>query len=155
MCSSDLLDLSAEQAAAALRTQGLETALPFPPGGVTFGGLQVERVTLVGGAGHTGLNVLDLVRPRDAGYAARALDHSVRAPLRGQEIQVLTADDFVLFKLLATRDRDLEDAASVVRRSHQLMDLDLVRREVEALSSAIEDFDVRARWRDLERRIAG
>ena len=77
-----------------------------------FGGLVVSRITLVGG---DDLNTLDLVEPRDAAYATRALGRAPESSLRSRPIRVLTAEDFVLFKLLSTRERDLADAESVVR----------------------------------------
>jgi hypothetical protein len=44
------------------------------------------------------------------------MGRSIGAPLRDRNVQVLTPEDFVLFKLLSTRERDLDDAISVVRR---------------------------------------
>jgi hypothetical protein len=63
-----------------------------------------------------GLNTLGLVRPRSARHAEAAMGRSIGAPLRDRNVQVLTPEDFVLFKLLSTRERDLDDAISVVRR---------------------------------------
>jgi hypothetical protein len=61
-------------------------------------------------------------------------------------VKVLTLEDFLLFKALSTRDRDLEDAASAVRRSAEFLDAKLMQREIEALSTEIPDFDVRQRY---------
>jgi hypothetical protein len=97
--------------------------------------------------------VLDLVVPRSPRYRAAALDRSVTAPLRGGTIHALSADDFVIFKALATRDRDLDDATSVLRRSGELLDVGLIETEVGLLAAEIPDCDVRARW-DLIRRRA-
>ena len=140
-------DLAAEQARVALAAAGVRCVLPlFPPGGLRLGGLLVSRVTLLGGDEDLGVNVLNLVRPRSARYAAAALDRSLRVPLRDREIQALAPEDFVVFKALAARDRDVEDAASVLRRSGALLDLGLVEKEIEALAAEIPDHDVRPRW---------
>ena len=56
----------------------------------------------------------------------------------------------MLFKALATRERDIDDAASVLRRSASLVDEALVDTEVGLLAVEIPDWDVRARW-DLVR----
>lgn len=53
----------------------------------------------------------------------------------------------MLFKLLSTRDLDLEDVRSVLRRSGRHVDRDLVEREVGILAIEISDHDVRGRWR--------
>jgi len=117
-----------------------------------LGGLNIGRVTLLGGDEHLGLNVLDLVRPRSARYAAAALDRAVRVPLRDRSINALTADDFVIFKALATRDRDLEDAASVLRRSGEALDLALVETEIARLAEEIPDWNAPSRWTSIRAR---
>jgi hypothetical protein len=52
----------------------------------------------------------------------------------------------VIFKALATRDRDVEDAASVLRRSPELLDFTFLEAEIGLLSGEIADWDVRGRW---------
>ncbi len=145
-----VVDLTAESARRILEAAGLECRVAFD--GATFGGLSIGRVTLIGGDKHTGLNVLDLVRPRSSRYGAAAVDRSVRVPLRERSIQALTAEDFVIFKALATRERDLDDAASVLRRSGDLLDFDPIEREVAAIAAEIPDWDVRGRWATIQAR---
>ena len=145
-----VVDLTAEAARLALDAVGVRGLVTFDA--VTFGGLSVGRVALLGGDADIGLNVLDLVRPRSARYRSAALARSIRVPLRDRTIRALTADDFVIFKSLATRDRDLDDAASVLRRSGDLLDFGLIEREVEALGLEITDWDVRSRWRTIRAR---
>ncbi|MBL4848429.1 MAG: hypothetical protein JKY65_23150 [Planctomycetes bacterium] len=55
----------------------------------------------------------------------------------------------MILKLLSTRDRDLEDAASVVRLLGPQCDLDLVRKEVGRLAEEVADCDVAARLKRL------
>lgn len=151
-----VLDLTAEQARVALEAAGVRCTIPkFPAGGLRLGGLLVERVTLLGGDEDLGVNVLDLIRPRSARYAAAALDRATRVPLRDRTIVALSPEDFVVFKALATRDRDVEDAASVLRRSSAILDLSLIEREVEALAAEITDWDVRIRWAAIREQAAG
>lgn len=147
-----VVDLTVERAREVLSGAGLACRIAIPDGGVTFGGLSVGRLSLLGGDEHTGLNVLDIVRTRSARYDAAAMARSVRVPLRDGEIQALSPEDFVIFKALATRDRDLDDAASVLRRSGDLLDLALVDREVELLSAEIPDFDARGHWATIRAR---
>lgn len=145
-----VVDLPAESARSALETAGIACVVAFD--GTRFGGLSLGRVTLLGGEGHLGLNMLDLVRPRSARYAAAALGRVVESELRGRVVRVVTAEDYVLFKALATRDRDLEDAASVLRRTGDVLDFALLDREVEALAAEIPDWDVRASWAAIQAR---
>jgi len=139
-----VIDASVARAQRALEAAGLACTLSFEA--VTFGGLCISRLALVGGDADTGLNVLDLVQARSARYRVAALSRSVTVPLRDRTIHALSADDFVLFKALATRERDVDDAASVLRRSGALLDADLIGTEIELLAAEIPDWNVRARW---------
>lgn len=113
-----------------------------------FGGLLVSRITLIEA---DELNTLDLVEPKDPRYAARALGRAATSTLRGREIRVLTPEDFVIFKLLSTRELDRRDAASVVRSLGAELDVESVDREVEALAAAVPDHPVREHWARLRR----
>ena len=137
-----VVDLGTQAARDALARAGIDAEVSFEE--TRFGGLLVARLMLLGGEATLGLNTVDLVRPRSARYAEAALGRAVSAPLRDRTVRVLTPEDFVLFKLLSTRDRDLDDAVSVKRRGEAL-DEDLIRREVAALAREIPDFDVRRR----------
>jgi hypothetical protein len=139
-----VVDAGAGEASAALEALGVRTATGFE--GVVFGGLEVDRLTILGGDRDTGLNTLDLVRPRSARYRSEAAGRSLRAPLRGREVSVLGPEDFVLFKLLSSRARDVEDARSVIRRNGDRLDRALLEREVARLSIEIPEHDTRARW---------
>lgn len=109
--------------------------------------LEVDRLTILGGEKEVGLNTLGPVRPRSERYRPEALDRAIRAPLRNRHISVLAPEDFVLFKLLSTRDLDLEDVRSVLRRSGRHVDRDLIEREVGMLAMEISDHDVSGWWR--------
>jgi len=128
------------------RRLGLRTMLAFE--GQSFGGVVVSRVTLVEGEE---LNTLDLVEPADAAYARRALERSIESTLRKKPIRVLSPEDFVVFKLLSSRERDLEDARSVVRGLGSELDEALVEREVRALATTDTDSRLTERWRSARR----
>jgi hypothetical protein len=108
-------------------------------------------VTLPGGKDAVGLNVLDLVRPRSERYAAQVLDRANTGTLRGRPITVVTPEDLVILKLLASRERDLEDAASVLGRTGDVLDTTLIDREADALALGIPDWRVQERWAAAQR----
>ncbi len=140
-----VVDLPAENARVALQALGLSAVVAFEK--VTFGGLTVGRVTLLGGADAEGLNVLDLVRPRSPRFGAAVLARAITAPLRNRHLRVASPEDFLLLKLLASRERDLEDARSVLARLGPELDRTHVEREVELLAREIPDWDARTRWK--------
>ena len=136
--------LSGAEGQAALRAAGFDVILAFDR--VRFGGQHVSRLTLIGGAAGS-LNTADLVEPRSPRYARDALARSLTGSLRNQPLRVLTPEDFVVMKILATRDRDIEDAAAVIRGLGNRMDMGLIERELAALALEIADHDIMVRWR--------
>lgn len=145
-----VIDVSAVRAREALAAASIQVLVTFEE--VAFGGLTLSRLTLLGVTAATGLNTVDLVRPRSARYAALAIDRAVTSAMRGQSIKVLALEDYILFKVMSTRDRDLEDARAAMRRSGALLDLAAVDREVETLSHELPDLDVRSRWAGVRTR---
>jgi hypothetical protein len=131
-------------AARSLEASGLHTAVAFER--TTFGGLFVSRITLIGGVDPSGLNTLDLVEPRSMAYATRALGRALTSSLRGQPIRLLTPEDFVVFKVLSTRELDIDDARSVLESLGSEIDRVLIERELETLGSELKDHSLAARW---------
>jgi hypothetical protein len=95
--------------------------------------------------------VVDLVEPRSRRFATEALDRAVTGALRATAIQVLSPDDFVLFKLLSTRERDLEDAAALLGASDLRLDRAFIDGEVSRLAAEIPDHDIAGRLARLRR----
>jgi hypothetical protein len=135
--------LGGEAAAEALADTGVRAVLALDR--ARFGGLLISRITLAEGGGRAGLNVLDLVEPRSTRFAEAALERAVTGSLRGTAIRVLSPEDFVLFKLLSTRDRDLEDAVTVLRAPDLPLDRSFIDAEASRLAAEISDHDVTAR----------
>ena len=145
-----VVEVSVHDASGALRGVGIETQVAFAD--VTFGGLSVSRLAVLGSRAFTGLNTIDLVRPRSPGYAREAVARGPLAPLRDRKVKVLTPEDFIIFKALSTRDRDLDDAASALRRSGDFLDSGWIDREARSLAAEIADFDVLARLASIRER---
>ena len=82
----------------------------------------------------------ELMRKRDATGA-----RTIRGSLRGQEVRVVCPEDFVILKILATRERDLEDARSVIDKQTGRLDMALIARELTSLTSEITDHDISGR----------
>lgn len=139
--------LGAHRVGEALEEMGFPTDLNFE--GMIFGGLVLDRLTLLGGEGDLGLNTIDLVRPRSDRFAHAALERASTAPLRDRTVRVLSPEDFVLFKVLSTRDRDLSDAASVVGRSGEKLDRRLIDEEIGLLADELPEVDIRGRYNRL------
>ena len=133
-----------ERARLALVDLGVEVVIAFAS--VPFGGCDVSRLTLVGGSQ---VNTVDLVIPRSSRFAGNVFRRAVTGSLRGQEIRATSPEDFVVLKVLATRERDLEAARSVIETQRTRLDHALIRMEIEQLIDEIPDHDVRGRFARL------
>lgn len=150
-----VVDLGVERARAALEGTGLSVLVAFKD--TVFGGLSVSRLTLLpastesGSVGaSTGLNTIDLVQPRSPRYAALAVQRAVSSTLRSQSLRVLTLEDFILFKVLSTRDRDIEDARAAITRSQASLDRGLLDAERATLVDELPDVDIAGRWAAID-----
>lgn len=130
-----------EVARSALERIGATVIMAFAD--VKFGGCTVSRLSLLGGGQ---LNTVDLVRPRSRRYGAAMMARVLRGTLRGQELRVVSPEDFVILKVLATRQRDLEDARSVVEKLRARLDHSLLESEIAQLAGELADHDIRARF---------
>ncbi len=133
--------LSTPAAHAALTAAGLTTILAFD--GVTFGGLVVSRLTLVGDGK---LNMVDLITPRSERFAKALMERPLRGTLEGQELGVVSPEDFVLLKVLSTRDKDLEDARTVIAALRGRLDERLMHDEAALLAAEIPEHPVAQRF---------
>lgn len=136
--------LDADQVRRALNDMGFTGERNFE--GVVFGGLVVDRITLLGSDDDLGLNTIDLVRPRSARFARSAIERAPRAPLRDRTVNVLSPEDFIVFKILSTRDRDLDDANSVLRRNGEKLDHAAIEKEIGLLATELPEVGVRERY---------
>lgn len=142
---------SGAEAAAALAAAGIESLVAFDR--ARFGGNRVTRLTLLPEAGAADLNTVDLVEPISPRYARGVLARAYQGMLRDKPLRIVTPEDFVLMKVLSTRDRDLEDAAAVLTTLVDRVDWAFMDDEVEALSSEIDGHDVAERYRRVSLKI--
>jgi hypothetical protein len=147
-----VLELTPSLVKEALEASGMPCAITksSQPAAIV-GGFWISRVALLGDE-VLRVNVLDLVRPRSDRYAEAALARSVSAPLRDREVPALSPEDFVVFKALSTRDRDYDDAASVLRRSGDRLDVALIEAEVGRLAAEVPEWDARRCWAIIRER---
>lgn len=135
-----------ERARLALLDLGADVIIAFSK--VRFGGCDVSRLTLVGG---TQVNTVDLVTPRSQRFARNVLQRALTGSLRDREIRATSPEDFVILKVLATRERDLEDARSVIETQRPRLDEALIRTEIQQLIEEIPDHDIGGRFATLSR----
>jgi hypothetical protein len=77
-----------------------------------------------------------------SGLETLFLDRAKIHDLGGVEVPVLTAEDFVVAKILAQRPRDIEDVVSVLVARAAELDLAYVRDTVRQLEQALDQSDL-------------
>jgi len=82
-------------------------------------------------------------------YEIEAIGRSTDVAVQGVTLRMACAEDVVIHKVVAGRERDIEDARSVVQRSGASFDPGLVRRVIVPLAEAIADDDLRRRMEDV------
>lgn len=139
-----VMGVDVERARLALADLGVDVVIAFS--NVRFGGCDVSRLSLVGGSQ---VNTVDLVTPRSSRFARNVFLRAVTGSLRDREIRATSPEDFVILKVLSTRERDLEDARSVLETQRTRLDEALMREEINELIDEIPDHDIRGRFASL------
>ena len=73
------------------------------------------------------------------------MKRALTGSLRSESVTIVSPEDFVLLKVLSTRERDLDDAKSVVHALDERLDLALIREEGRRLAEEITDHNVQER----------
>ena len=81
-----------------------------------------------------------------------ALKRRRRVKLFGKEIWVASAEDLILYKLVAHRYKDLGDAESVLVRMHGQLDLGYLRKWADEIARGTGKFEVPGKLEDLLQR---
>ena len=136
--------ISASQAHQALLIIGVTVVVAFE--NIRFGGLTISRLSLLGGGK---LNTVDLVTPLSPRYAASLVPRALRGTLEGQTLRVVSPEDFVLMKVLSTRERDLEDARTILIALHGRLDEALLDAEARLLAEELPHHDIAGRYRSV------
>lgn len=84
-------------------------------------------------------------------YERTAIEHAVPAYIEGHELAVLTAEDLIVFKLIAGRARDYEAVAAIINARGKRLDVDYI-------TGWLEQFEASEAWeraKEEARREAG
>jgi predicted nucleotidyltransferase len=82
-------------------------------------------------------------------YETQAIQRANRVEIGGEQVPFATAEDLIIHKLFAGRARDLDDAASVVRRKSPDLDWDYMRKWAEDFAQVEGREDLPARLEEL------
>jgi hypothetical protein len=84
-------------------------------------------------------------------FEQEAIGHALRVPFAGMSLPVPRAEDLVIYKLVAARPRDVDDAERLLLLHADHVDLGRVRRLLEQFCQVLED---QSRLEQLDRLIA-
>jgi hypothetical protein len=105
------------------------------------------RVVLARSPGNVGIDIVLAGLPFEARVIGRATPWSLG---NGKLLLTCSAEDLLVMKVFAARDKDWADVTSILERQGEKLDLDLVRRELVPLLDAKGEPDL---LNDFERRV--
>jgi len=82
-------------------------------------------------------------------FEREALDRAIPQSFGGASARVITAEDLVIFKAIASRPRDLDDIRKLLQLHSAEIDLQRVRHWVNEFCLVLEDFDRARRFEAL------
>lgn len=106
-----------------------------------------SRVVLVRSASGVGIDIALAGLP----YEVRVVERSSDWDLGGARLHTCSAEDLLVMKTFAGRDKDWADVTGILERQGRQLDLDLVRRELGPLLAAKQAPELA---QELERRIS-
>ena len=87
------------------------------------------------------------------GYEEEALKRAVTGSINGSPpFRLISAEDLIIHKILASRPRDLEDAELILVRQHQRIDMGYVTKWLEAFGAIVENRDLLAELEEVLRK---
>lgn len=86
-----------------------------------------------------GIDVSLAALPFEIGALDRAVDWALASDIH---LRVCTAEDLLVYKLVAARPRDLLDIEGIVRLQHRTLDIRRVRSETRLIADALEGPDL-------------
>ncbi len=82
-------------------------------------------------------------------YEKEAIKRAVNAKVLGIPVRVCTAEDFIVHKAIANRDKDWMDIASIIMRQRGKLDHKYVHHWLEQFAEALETPEILTRFEEL------
>lgn len=82
-------------------------------------------------------------------YEKEAIKRAVNAEILGVPVRVCTAEDFIIHKALANREKDWRDVSLIFMRQRGKLDLAYIRNWLTQFSEALENPEILTRFNQL------
>lgn len=79
-----------------------------------------------------------------------AIERAETARIDNEEIQVISAKDLVIYKLIAGRERDIEDAKWVLEKKGEEIDIGFIDKHLQEMSHLLGRNDIYKNWKELK-----
>lgn len=86
-------------------------------------------------------------------FEREAIERAETVLLDNREIKIISASDLIIYKLLAARARDIEDARSVLQRKANEIDVQYLDRELTKMSKLLNRNEIYKKWEILKKEI--
>lgn len=85
-------------------------------------------------------------------FERNAIQRAETVNLDGQPVQIVTAEDLIVYKIIAGRPRDLEDAKSILDRKRSSLDTETIDKNLRQLSDLMDRNDIFDTWKQVKSR---
>jgi len=86
-------------------------------------------------------------------YERKAIERAETVFIDNERIQIVAASDLVIYKLIAGRARDIEDAKSILERKRNEMNIDFIDKRLLEMSDLLGRRDIKKNWSVLKKEV--
>lgn len=83
------------------------------------------------------------------GFEDEIIQRAVTKDIGGIPVRFISADDLIIYKVIAGRPRDLEDIRGILKRSKALLNFDKIEDNLRQIESAMGRSDLLPLWKSL------
>jgi hypothetical protein len=109
------------------------------------------RVLPLEDAQHARIDVIFGMLP----FEEEAIQRAVTVSIEGVGVRFCNAEDLILHKIISDRERDLADAAGIVRARLPLLDLAYLEPRIAAFARDLDRTEIQDRWESWKRAASG
>lgn len=83
-------------------------------------------------------------------YERNAIQKALSVDIEGKNVQIVRAEDLIIYKLLAGRPKDLEDAKKVMEHNLATLNVEEIDFLVEELAEGVQEIRIREHWSKIK-----
>ncbi|MEX0608376.1 MAG: nucleotidyl transferase AbiEii/AbiGii toxin family protein [Balneolaceae bacterium] len=83
-------------------------------------------------------------------FERNAIQKALSVDIEGKKVQIVRAEDLIIYKLLAGRPKDLEDAKNVIEHNLTTIDIQEIDSVVQELVEGLQEIRIQEHWNQIK-----